>query len=397
MNSKRHSYLLTFGHACSDINQGALPAMLPFLLIYSGLNYAEAASLVFASSVVSALIQPLFGYLGDKVDNPAYMSLGIALAGAGIACMAFNASFWYLFCCALVSGTGIALFHPEGGKLANVVAGTTKGTGISNFAVGGNIGFALGPVLATALLSTWGMQGLVVFFVPAFFAAAILLTQTNAFRKITSQEVERIQKSKDSNRADDWVGFSKITALNTTRAIISNAFFTFTPLYWVAVLGQEPELAALMISVFALGGALASFFGGRIADRVGFKRIITISVGAIGPLIVLFLLMDQVIPAAFLLILCGIAQNLSYAPMVALSQEYLPNRIGFASGISLGVTVSMGGIASPILGAVGDVWGLQVTMSVVCVIALIGFGCACLLHLGRNRHEKIGAPPEKKK
>ena len=394
MNSRRHSYLLTFGHTCTDINQGALPAMLPFLVVSYGLSYTAAAALVFANSIVSALVQPLFGYLGDKVDHPWFMSLGVLLAGTGIASMGLIDSYGFIFCCALVTGTGVALFHPEGGKLANIVAGDSKGAGISNFSVGGNLGFAFGPVIATFALTTWGMSGTVIFLVPAIAASLILLSQTKAYRHLTVQETERIIKSEVPDRKDDWVGFTKVSLVNISRAIIGNAMLTFLPLYWIAVLGQSQQFGALMITVYSIGGAIATFLGGRIADRIGFKRIVTISIGCVGPLLALFLLMDQVIPAVILIVLCGMVLSVGYAPTVGLAQAYLPNRIGFASGISLGVVVSMGGIAAPGLGAIGDTWGLQASLITACVVAFIGLGIASLLFRGRNAHEEIGAPPK---
>ena len=395
MNSKLHSYLLTLGHTCTDINQGALPAMLPFLILHYNLSYTAAAALVFANSLVSALIQPLFGYLGDKVDNPRLMSLGVILAGSGISAMCLVDSYWFIFCCVLVTGTGVALFHPEGAKLANVVAGKSKGAGISNFAVGGNLGFAFGPVIAAFSLTAWGMRGTVVFLVPAIITALILLTQTSAFRNLTSKEIERINKSETPHQQDDWVGFTKTSLVNVMRAIIGNGMRTFIPLYFIAVLGQTQQFAALLITLYSLGGAIATFFGGRIADRTGFKRVIIISIGSVGPLLAVFLMMGHIVPAIVLLVICSMLHSLGYAPMVALSQAYLPNRVGIASGISLGVVVSMGGIAAPGLGVIADTWGLHASLITVCVIAFIGLGLATLLFIGRNARDGVGEPQKK--
>ena len=368
--------------------------MLPFLVVAYDLSYTAAAALVFASNALSALVQPLFGYLGDKVDRPWFMSLGVMLSGGGVAAMGFCHSYWAIFCCAVTAGIGVALFHPEGGKLANVVAGANKGASISNFSVGGNLGFAIGPVITTFALSAWGMQGTAILVVPAVAAAALLLSQTRAFHRMTAQEAERIAESSPAGQKDDWVGFSKVTSVNIARAIIGNSLLTFIPLYWIAVLGQSHEFSALMITVYSLGGAVATFVGGRIADRVGLKRMVLISIGCVGPLLLAFLFMDQVIPATVLLVLFACMHSVGHAPMVALGQAYLPNRIGFASGISLGVVVGMGGIAAPGIGAIGDVWGLQVSLAVVCAIAFVGLGIASLLYTGRNAHESIGAPPD---
>jgi FSR family fosmidomycin resistance protein-like MFS transporter len=393
LNSRKHSYLITFGHVCTDINQGALPALLPFLIATYDLSYAAAATIMLANSVVSAVIQPLFGFLGDKVDRPWFMSLGILLAGAGLALMGLFDSYALILACALLTGTGVALFHPEGGKLANVVAGENKGAGISNFSVGGNLGFGIGPVIATAAVSAWGMIGTLVFLVPALVSSGVLLSQTSAYRRLTHIESRRIQAAPAASRTEDWVGFAKVSVVNCVRAVIGNAMITFIALYFINVLHSSHEFGALMLTVYSLGGAVATFVGGRIADRVGFKRMILLSIGILAPLLLLFVWTSNTILAVVLVVLCSLAHSLGYAPMVALGQAYLPNRVGFASGISLGVVVSMGGIASPGIGFIGDAWGLTVSMGVVCALAFAGLALSLLLYVGRNAHEAIGAPP----
>ena len=369
--------------------------MLPFLIASYGLSYFAVSALAFANSVVSILVQPLFGYLGDKRNNPWLMSLGIMLAGMGIALMGIFTSYWLIFASALLMGTGVAIFHPEGGKLANVVAGKNKGTGISNFSVGGNIGFVFGPILVTAAHFLWGMHGTLIFLVPAIVAMCILLPQTAAYRRLSVQEAERIANSDTANQKDDWVGFTKVSFVNVCRAIIGNSLVTFIPLYWIAVLSQTAYTGTMMLSAYSVAMAFASFFGGRIAERLGLKRMVVLSIGVVGPMLILFVTMGHVMPATVFLILCSLSFGIGYAPVVALAQAYLPNRVSLASGISLGVVVSMGGIASMGLGAIGDVWGLRASMSVVCVIAFIGLAIAILLYRGRNAKESTGAPPSK--
>jgi FSR family fosmidomycin resistance protein-like MFS transporter len=370
MKSRAHSYLLTFGHICTDISQGALPAMLPFLIAYHNLSYAEAATLVLASSIISSVVQPLFGWLGDRFDRPWFMSLGILMASCGIALIGFADSYWLMFASASVCGVGVALFHPEGGKLANIVAGSEKGAGISNFSVGGNIGFAIGPIIATFALSTFGMRGTTLFLVPATVMAALLLSQTKAYTAFGEQEERRKQDSGQTHQPDDWTGFSKVTAVNVLRSVVATGLMVFVPLYWVAVLGQPPKLGALMLTFYAAAGAVATFFGGRIADKVGFKRIIVLSFCLVGPLLALFLLTRNLAVATTLIILTSLALSSSYSPMVALGQSYLPNRLGLASGISLGVVVSVGGMTSPLIGMAGDHYGLTVSMAIICGVAL---------------------------
>jgi len=386
MKSHRHSYLITFGHICTDITQGGLPAMLPFLIGAYGLSYMQAAALMFACSIVSSVVQPLFGYMGDKLDRPWFMSLGILLAGVGIAAIGFVESYWLMFLSASVCGVGVALFHPEGGKLANVIAGSNKGAGLSNFSVGGNVGFALGPLIATFALGVFGIHGTAIFLIPTIVMAAILLRQTPAYQHFSALEVKRKQASGQSETKDDWVGFMKVTSINFMRSIIGNGLIVFIPLYWIAVLHQPVRLATIMLTLFSGFGAIATFFGGRIADKIGFKRMIVISYVLAAPLLLIFVLTSNLILATVLVVLVSICQSAAYSPIIALGQSYLPSRLGLASGISLGVVVSVGGMTSPLIGLVGDNFGLTASMAILCVVAFLSAG----LSLFVARHKRSG-------
>lgn len=160
---KKKILLVSLGHLSCDVNGGALPAVLPFLITNYGFNYQAAAGLMFAFSCLSSIIQPLFGWLSDKISKPWFIPLGVLLAGGGLAAVGFMSSYWAIFAVIVVSGVGAALFHPEGARFANRVSGTTKGIGLSIFSVGGNGGFVVGPILAVAAINAFGMQGTAVF------------------------------------------------------------------------------------------------------------------------------------------------------------------------------------------------------------------------------------------
>ena len=143
-----YSYIMMLGHLCADLGGGALPAILPFLIAQKGITYTQAAGLTFALSSIGSAIQPIFGSMADKTSRPWLMSLGIFMAGCGISSLGFLDSYWAMFVAVAFTGIGAALFHPDGGRMANYVSGEKKGKGISLFAVGGNMGGACGPMLA---------------------------------------------------------------------------------------------------------------------------------------------------------------------------------------------------------------------------------------------------------
>jgi FSR family fosmidomycin resistance protein-like MFS transporter len=314
------------------------------------------------------------------------MGVGIIMAGAGIAALGVVEEYWLMFACASVSGVGVALFHPEGGKLANYVADEKKGAGISNFSVGGNLGFAIGPVIALFALGMWGMHGTLVFLVPTVVMGVVILSQTRRYIGFGHQEAERRSAAGQGTQHDDWPGFAKVTVVNFLRSIVGSGLIVFIPLYWIGVLEVPTEVGSLMLTLYSGAGAVATFFGGRLADRIGFKRMIVLSFCLLGPLLLAFVLSRNLVLAGAFMMLASLALSAAYGPMIALGQSYLPNRLGLASGISLGVVVSVGGISSPVIGAVGDAWGLVASLSVICALAFAGGLSSFLLvrHKGKT-------------
>lgn len=169
------------GHICTDISQAAVPAILPFLVVERGIDYASAAGLMFASSFLSSLVQPFLGMLSDRKTMPWLMSMGMLISGLGIALIGYLESYWAIFASVLFAGLGSAMFHPEGGRMANRVAGELKGRGMSIFAVSGNIGFVIGPIMATAAVSVWGLKGMAVILVPVLAMTGIFISQQKHF------------------------------------------------------------------------------------------------------------------------------------------------------------------------------------------------------------------------
>jgi FSR family fosmidomycin resistance protein-like MFS transporter len=362
------------GHISTDINQGALPALLPFLIVEHGLTYTSAAGLVFASNLVSSVVQPLFGHLGDKIEKPQLMCVGVLLASGGISLMGFLDNYWALFFSAMATGVGVALFHPEGSKLAAYVSGERKGEGMSIFAVGGNIGFAVGPIVCSALMLGIGMHGTAVFVCQGAVVAAILLIKVKTIHAAAMLQKTAAAERIDGEQKDNWPAFTLVSLSMFCRAIVNTCLNTFVPLFWVYVLAQSVAAGNARLTVFAAAGAVATLLGGRLADRIGFRRIIMICSVASAPLLFLFTFNRSPLIATILIALIGLAMSGCHSTLIVTGQSFLPNRLGLASGVLYGLTVSVGGIAAPGVGLIADNFGIPsalLVLSFVGVLALV--------------------------
>jgi FSR family fosmidomycin resistance protein-like MFS transporter len=158
--------LLSMGHLVADLNVSAVPALLPFLKNALGLSYAIAGTIVLCSNATGSVIQPAFGYLADRKSMLWFLPLGCFCAGLGITLLGWASGYGQILALVILSGLGVAMYHPEGWRVANSFAGEKKGTGMSIFAVGGNLGFALGPLMAVYCMKNFGLNGSAYFFVP---------------------------------------------------------------------------------------------------------------------------------------------------------------------------------------------------------------------------------------
>ncbi len=377
------NYLCMFGHLFTDINQGALSACLPFLVMYNGYSYTSVAMLIFAANIASAVIQPLFGTIGDKKACPWFMSLGVALAGLGIFGIGYVDDYWLVLACAMISGIGVAMFHPEGGRLSNLAAGLRKANGMSIFAVGGNIGFFVGPLMAAAALTAGGMRGTVVFLPPAFVCAVVLLAYN---RRFLSLGLSAGNAAADEGKRDQWGKFALVMGVISCRSIIEYGLLAFIPLFFVGVLGAGETTASLMLSLFALAGAAATLASGRISERLGVHKTALISLSLLTLCLVLFAVNRSFGVAVMLTVALTCCANLFYPAMVALGMSYLPRHLGTASGISYGLVMCVGGVADPFLGMAGDAIGLSAAILLIAAAAALGLVLSILV----RRFERMG-------
>lgn len=379
-HDRRYSYLMMIAHLCDDLNQGALVAVIPFLVLHNGYSYAEVTALLLASNAASAIIQPLFGWLGDKKPRPWLMAAGIFLAGVGMAGVGVLPNYPLIMASAMLSGIGVAMFHPEGGRLGNLTAGEQKGKGMSIFAVGGKLGFTFGPLVATAAITLWGLPGTLIFIIPSTLCAAILLSQNKALLSYSNPDK---QSSDESLYQDNWVGFGFVMGAISCRSIMYYAFLSFIPLFLVYNLGQEEAFASSVISLFALVCAVGTIASGWAGQLLGAKKLIIVSYACVAIEVVIFAFNGSLIVALILIAFLALTCDISYPSAVAMGQSFVPHHLGMASGLSFGVMVCIGGLMTPVFGLIGDYFGLQVVM--FCVTAITLLGIIITLFIPKNR------------
>lgn len=360
--NRRLITLLTAGHFFTDLSQGAVPALLPFFVAERDFSYAAAAGVVFAATVASSVVQPLFGGFADRLSSPWLMPAGIFCSGLGLATAGISMDYWLVLLAVATSGVGVAAFHPEAARLVNRAAGEEQGTGMGVFAVGGNVGFAVGPLLATAFLVLFGLEGALLLLAPAALMALIVAVK---LPRLTKQQPpgQRETNVVDVNGSDAWGPFGILTATVVCRSVVFFGLAAFLPLYWIEVLDQSEAAGGTALSILVAAGALGPLLGGRMADRYGHRVVVLGGLGVLTPLLLALVTVSNSGLATALLVPIGLALFAPFSVMVVMGQQYLPNHIGLASGVTLGLAVSVGGMATPLLGWIADRSGIYVALT----------------------------------
>jgi FSR family fosmidomycin resistance protein-like MFS transporter len=359
---RRSLGILGAGHLCVDLCQGAVPALLPFLAAERGYSYAALGALVLFSTIGSSIVQPLFGLLSDRFARPWLMPAGLALAGTGIALAGPAPSYALTALAVVVSGLGVAAFHPEGAKFAGLASRERQGRGMSLFSVGGNAGFALGPLLTTPLVLAFGLSGTLALAVFPLAAGLLLARALGRLRALEADDVAAV-----SGGRDDWGAFGRLGGVIALRSGVYFGLQAFVPAYFIAELSTSKAAGNGALTLMLAMGAVGTLVGGVLVDRWGARTVLVGTQVLLLPLLAVLPLLGAA-GATVLLGLVGFVTIASFSITIVLGQAYLPNRMGLASGITLGLAIGLGGVAATALGVVADRAGLH---AVLWVIALL--------------------------
>jgi FSR family fosmidomycin resistance protein-like MFS transporter len=373
-------FVLSFGHMCTDIVQGALPALLPFLKERFALSYAVTGTLLMAAHLTSSVIQPLFGYATDRRPFPFLMPLGCAVSGLGVALVPHSPTFWWLVAFVMFTGLGTAAFHPEGFKATACIASERRATGMSFFSVGGNLGFAIGGPAAIFLVSRHGLPGASALLIPAAAAALLFLPALPPIRdRIRAASLARHGTGTGSVERPLYA-VSLIVLIVVLRSWTQLGLATYIPFLYQSQLKSDPAFVATLLFFFLGSGTVGTVIGGPLADRVGHRRFLFLSTVLQIPLAFLFLRATGWPVFALALLLGGTIVS-TFSVTIVMAQELFPRRMATASGAIAGFAIGTGGVGVTLLGAVADRYGVPAATHLINFLPALGALLALLLPL----------------
>ncbi len=358
-------------HCINDFGQGSLAALIPFFIANFDLNYYQSASIIFCNTVVASVAQPILGYVADRWRVPWFIPVGFTVTLVSISAIALATSYEMILALSLIAGIGAALFHPEAALLVNRTQSNELGNAMGRFAVGGSAGFALGPLLAGGVYVFGGQ------FLWLFTAIALIgvLLYVYAFTGSTNADAvgERKSSAKSTNTGpNDWVSFGKLFFVIASRSILFSVLSIFIPILYITVINGEASASSLALTMYFAMGAVLTYMGGALSDKLGFLQTVRLGNLIFLPSVLVFIFVPNIwgffgamIPMAF-----GVFSQ--YGPITVLGQKYLAKNAGFASGITLGLGITLGGLVAPYVGHIADIYDVQTALMTLIPVGAVG-------------------------
>ncbi len=368
-------FAISFCHALNDMMQSLLPALYPMLKSSYNLSYSQIGFLTFVFQVTASLLQPIIGSYTDRKPRPYSLAAGMAFTLAGLALLAAARNFPLLLLAASLIGTGSSVFHPESSRVARMASGGRHGLAQSVFQVGGNVGSAIGPLLAAFIVLPRG-QSSVAWFSFAALLAMFILYNVGHWYKSHGMALLKPRKAVATDRPLPDRRTVQISIGILLVLIFSKYFYlaslsSYYTLYLIHRFQVSVQHAQLLLFVFLAAVAAGTIIGGPLGDRFGRKYIIWISILGVLPF-TLLLPHANLLWTSILTVPIGMILASAFPAIVVYAQELLPGRTGTVAGLFFGFAFGMGGVGAAALGALADFKGIDFVYQVCAFLPVLG-------------------------
>jgi len=258
--------LISFAHGMSHFYQLLLAPLFPFVREELGVSYAALGFLVAVFYTLSAVLQPLAGFVVDRYGARAVLLGGVAFIVIGVLVQAFATSYALLALGAALGGIGNSVFHPADFAILNTrVSPQRLGYAFSAHGVVGYVGYAVAPVFSVSIGAAFGWQA-------ALLAGAGLGVALLALLFLNSKSLRIETRPKKASIATDArVLFAAPVVLCFLYFTVFAAGLAGLQSFGVSAMieqyGVAATLASSALTAYLVGAATGILAGGFLAAR----------------------------------------------------------------------------------------------------------------------------------
>ncbi len=364
---------ISFSHLLNDMMQSVLLAIYPMLKHGLSLSFSQIGLITLAYQITASLLQPVIGLYTDHKPKPYSLPIGMGFTLVGLLLLSQAGSFGAVLCAAMTIGIGSSIFHPESSRIARMAAGKQPGLAQSVFQIGGNLGSAIGPLLAALIIVPRGQNSAAWFSLFALIGVVILTMVGKWSSQHAANFHKRMKAQADNGLSKRQIGWS----LAILGMLMFSKFFYMASLssYYTFYLMDKFHLplasAQMYLVAFLFAVAAGTVLGGPIGDRIGRKRVIWASILGVAPFTLLLPHVGLHL-TAILSVIIGLILASAFSAILVFAQELVPGKVGTISGIFFGLAFGMGGIGAALLGRLADATSIQTVYQVCAYLPLIG-------------------------
>jgi FSR family fosmidomycin resistance protein-like MFS transporter len=370
---------ISFSHLLNDMMQSVLLAIYPLLKLGLDLSFGQIGLITLAYQLTASLLQPLIGLYTDHRPKPYSLPLGMGFTLLGLLLLSQATSFEAVLVAAMTIGIGSSIFHPESSRVARMAAGSQPGLAQSVFQIGGNLGSAIGPLLAALIIVPQGQGSAAWFSLFALLGVVVLSFVGRWSSHHVANFRKRMRAHTGNGLSRKQIGWS----LAILGLLMFSKFFYMTSLssyytfYLMDKFGLPVATAQIYLFVFLFAVAAGTVAGGPIGDRVGRKRVIWVSILGVAPF-TLLLPHVGLFWTGVLSVIIGMILASAFSAILVYAQELVPGKVGAISGLFFGFAFGMGGIGAALLGQLADATSIETVYRVCAFLPLIGLLTAFL-------------------
>ncbi len=369
---------VAFVHLLNDLIQALLPSIYPMLKAEFSLSFTQVGLITLTFQCTASLLQPWIGLYTDRRPLPFLLPVGMCFTLAGVLMLSIVSTFPTLLIAAGLIGVGSSTFHPEASRVARMASGGRYGFAQSLFQVGGNVGSALGPLLAAAVIVGRGQGNIAWFSLLAVLAIGVLYKVSHWYRgHLASFKPKAGGHGLNLSRNKVLQALGVLALLVFSKYIYMASLSSYYTFYLIDKFHLSIGAAQLYLFLFLAAVAAGTFMGGPIGDRIGRKRVIWISILGAAPFTVLLPYVD-LFWTAILTVIIGFVISSAFSAIVVFAQELVPGKVGMIAGIFFGLMFGVSGIAAAAMGHLADVSGIAYVYRICSYLPLLGILTALL-------------------
>ena len=387
-------FAVSFCHMLNDMMQSLLPAIYPTLKSSFHLSFGQIGLLTLAFQLTASLLQPVVGLVADRRPMPFSLPGGAVFTLVGLLLLGLAQNYPMTVVAACVVGVGSSVFHPECSRVARMAAGARPGLAQALFQVGGNLGSALGPLLAAAVVLTYGHGSIAWCSLTAVISILVLWRVGHWYKRVG---LARIRAAKAAIAA---VGLPKPAV---ARAVVVLLVLIFSKHFYLASITSYYTFylihhfhlgvrsAQLHLFLFLAAVAVGTMAGGPIGDRYGRKHLIWISILGVLPF-TLMLPFASLLWTSVLSVIIGVILASAFPAIVVYGQELLPGRVGMVAGLFFGFAFGMGGLGAALIGVLADLKGIDFVYRVCAFLPALGLFAVLLPNIEKAGRTIAASP-----